>query len=73
MASIFIYVYNFITIQILRKINRIIMWTEEVLNKAAEKYFEEYYKYDDVYFKRDVINIFTAGAKYVIKNTPKEF
>ena len=47
------------------------MWTEEKIKEAAQEYFEEYYKYDDAIYKRDVIDIFIAGAKYIINNTQK--
>ena len=47
------------------------MWTEEAIEKAAEKYFEEYYKYDDAIYERDVLDIFIAGAKFIINNTQK--
>jgi hypothetical protein len=45
--------------------------SNQELAKAAEKYFEEYYKYDDAIYKRDVLDIFIAGAKFIINNTQK--
>lgn len=48
------------------------MWSEEAIKKAAENYFEKYYKYDDAIYKRDVIDIFTAGAKYIINQIQDE-
>jgi hypothetical protein len=71
MAGISTNVCYFITSQVFSKTNRT-MWTEEAIKKTAENYFEKYYKYDDAIYKRDVIDIFTAGAKYIINQIQDE-
>lgn len=48
------------------------MWSEQTIQKAAEEYFEKYYKYNDAVYKEDVIEIFIAGCKYILNNTQKD-
>jgi hypothetical protein len=74
MANVPICVCNFIPIQVSSKTNRIIMWTEEKLMKAAQEWVVkltgEYYFYA-YYDSTDVKEAFLAGAKFIINNTQK--
>lgn len=45
------------------------MWTEETLKKAAEEYVNIVYKHRDIRFQQRAVDIFLAGARYVINNT----
>ena len=74
MANVLICIYRFIPIQVSSKTNRIIMWTEEKLDKAATRYadnVEDNSFTSDEYCYSDVKNAFLAGARFIIKNTQK--